>query len=281
MHTNSDNKVIGFFNTLGIDSIRFIVQQEILLKFLTKRGYQIETILGDPWIVQYFEHKYGDMSRLKFVKINKGRSINSLIILRHTDTCEQREKKNKKRGGYYVEVVFAGLRQPFRDIDISTYDVLAQFVKRFEVFNIDVCVDGENKTQIDRLNKHVLRRMFEPWIKRYTDTNIHYSTFYVNAPVETENQTYQYSKIVFYDKFLKEAKYKHIEEKYEKWKRLEVTVPLHGKLGIYMLEDLTRDIAEMAKHCFGDVAISDEFFHKQVGLLLDRRRIKSKTLTLH
>lgn len=280
MHTNSDNKVIGFFNTLGIDSIRFIVQQETLRKFLTKRGYQIETIVNDPWIVQYFEHKYGDISRLKFVKINKGRNINSLIILHHTDVCEQLEKNRKKRGGYYVEVVFAGLRQPFKKIDISTYDVLAQFVKRFDVSSIDVCVDGENKMRIDWSNKHVLRRMFEPWIKRYTDTNIHYSTFYVNAPIETENQTYPYLKIVFYDKFLKEAKYKYIEEKYEGWKRFEVTVLLEGKLKIYMLEDLTRDIEEMATRCFGKVTFSDEYFKMQVGLLLDRRKLKKKNILL-
>lgn len=280
MHTDPDNKVIGFFNTLGIDSVRFIVQQETLLKFLTKRGYMIETIVDDPWIVQYFKHKYGDISRLKFVRINNGRSINSLIILHHTDSCVQLEKKRKKCKGYYVEVVFAGLRQPFKDIDISTYDILAQFVKRFDVSSIDICLDGESNVQVKQSNRYVLLRMFEPWIQRYTDTNICYTTFYVNAPVETEDQTYPYSKIVFYDKFLKEVKHKYIEERYEKWKRLEVTVPLSGKLSEYMLEDLTRDIKEMAKHCFGDKAISDEFFHKQVGLLLDRRKTKSKTLVL-
>ena len=134
-------------------------------------------------INQYFyekEIKQNNDSKVWFVKIGNTNNLSGYIIIKSNEDSISTSKKVKQSKRHYVEVIFAGLRQPTKKIDMSTYNVLISFIKRFNVSYVDVCFDGEHENSIDRKMYH--SHIFNDYIGRYSKPNLVGTTFYINDP---------------------------------------------------------------------------------------------------
>lgn len=140
--------VSTFFNTNGIDTIGFITTFSALTKKLNKLGLEIKDYSKNYIINQYFYHKEIKQHKdcqIWFVEIGNTNNLSGYIIIKSNEKSISDSKKGKRSKTHYVEVIFAGLRQPTKNIHMSTYTVLNVFIERFKISYVDVCFDGECK----------------------------------------------------------------------------------------------------------------------------------------
>lgn len=272
--------VSAFFNTNGIDTISFVATFSALTKKLNKLGLEIKDYSRNYIINQYFyekEIKQHKDCQIWFVEIGNTNNLSGYIIIKSNEKSISDSKKGKRSKTHYVEVIFAGLRQPTKNIYMSTYAVLKVFIERFKISYVDVCFDGECKMPIDK------RMHFNPVLENYigekSTERLFKTSFYINNPSAPNVDADYYNRIIVYDKYIKESRHtKKLETSLQYWKRIEFRVGIDTKLkDTNGLEEYLDDMARVAKKYFGVSDISDTYFKQQVLWLTFKRTQRGKT----
>ncbi len=270
----NSNDII-FINTLGIDTIRFIISCDTLYKWLDKNDLKVEDEISNTVINSFYQKELKGKKdlQIKAIKISSVNNLSGYAIIKLNNTTINLSKLNKKRKFWFAEVVFAGLRQPTKTIKKDTYDILAMFINRFKISTMDICVDGLNKKEISKSNKFFYQNLFKEYINNKKDINLYKSSFYINNPVANEDDTDIFVKILYYDKYQKEINQnnKKLSKKLIDWKRLEVTINISRyKLKDINIADYIYDISNIAKKCFGDIKFCIQYiYQKQIEILLN------------
>jgi len=242
-------------------------------------GLKVKDYSKNYIINQYFEQKEikcKDDDQVRFVEVGNTNNLSGYILIKNNEDSIFASKKAKRSNIYYVEIVFAGLRQPTKEIYMSTYNVLIEFVKRFKVSYVDVCFDGENKNAIN--NKMYYGHVFTGYIGRYSKVNLVDTTFYINNPFAPNENADYFRKMIVYDKYIKESRYKSLGDALKHWKRMEFRVSIDAKLkDTNGLEEYLMDMINVAKKYFEVRGISDVYFKQQVLWLTDKRTQRGKT----
>lgn len=228
-------------------------------------------------INNYFDTKEIKQNRdyeVRFVEIGNTQNLSGYILIKHNLESVSISKSRKKSKSHYSEVIFAGLRQPTKEISLSTYTILSNFINRFKISNMDICFDGFSEMDISKKNFYKLTDEFQIYINSFKDTHIEKSTFYINEPSSIISDTDRFLKMVVYDKYIKESRYKKLDDEYKDWKRFETTVKVEFKFKGFNLEDYIHDLEVTAKKFFNTSSFSYEYLNLQSKLLTDRRTHK-------
>lgn len=246
---------------------------------MNELGLEIKNYSKNYIINQYFyekEIKQNKDSQVWFVEIGNANNLSGYILIKNNEESISASKKTKQSKTHYVEIVFAGLRQPIKEIHMSTYNVLIEFVKRFKVSYVDICFDGENKNAIDK--KMFYSLVFKNYIGNCSDEKLVGTTFYINNPSSPNVDADYFIKVMVYDKYIKECRHKVLNDTLIYWKRIEFRISVNAKLkDTNGLEDYIDDMASVAKTYFGVSSIRDTYFNQQVGWLLDKRTQRGQT----
>ena len=233
-------------------------------------------------INQYFEEKEIKQNRdyeVKFVEVGNAKNLSGYCLIKTNLESISISKSRKKCKNHYSEVIFAGLRQPTKNISISTYEVLSLFIKRFKVSDLDICYDGLSELDINADTLNMYRYLFKDYISNFKDTLIEKSSFYINTTSSPTADADYFKKILVYDKYLKESRYKNLDDELKNWKRLEVTVNIKFKFKDFSLDDYIADIQNIATKYFNVSSFSYDYLNLQNKLLTDGRthkRVKIK-----
>ncbi len=230
-------------------------------------------------INQYFIYKEAKQSKdykVQFIKISSVNNLSSFILIKQNLKTLAKSKKSKKAKNFYSEVIFTGLRQPTKKINIKTYDVLSKFIKRFKVFDIDICFDGVSELAINQKKLHEYNWIFEDYISVSSDTKIYRTSFYINNPKSVESDTDRYKKLILYDKNVKESQNKPLDDSYKNWKRLEATIKVEYNLKGLMIDDYLLDVLMLASKHFDVNEFDINYIYLQLDFLMDRRTHKGK-----
>lgn len=273
---------ILFINSLGIDTIRFIISYDTLTKWLDKNNLIIEDKINNIIINDFYqkEIKSEKNFKVKAIKISNTNNLSGYAIIKINDTSINLSKNSKKRKNWFVEVVFAGLRQPTKKMKKETYMILSKFVKRFKISSIDLCVDGYNHLSLSKENKFELSYIFRDYISNISDLSFYKTSLYINKPLENLDDTDIFKRILVYDKFIKEVKInKNIPNLLEYWKRIEFTIEFkNSKLNEISFDDYIEDITRISKRYFKtDKFDTSYFFKKQLTPLNNGYKLKYLT----
>lgn len=106
-----NNNDIIFINTLGIDTIRFIISCDTLYKWLDKNGLKVEDKISNTVINSFYQKELKSKMdfQIKAIKISSVNNLSGYAIIKLNDTTINLSKSNKKRKTWFAEVVFAGL----------------------------------------------------------------------------------------------------------------------------------------------------------------------------
>lgn len=215
---------------------------------------------------------------IKFIKISSVQNVSAYILIKQNFESVGISKNRKKAKSFYSEVVFTGLRQPTKQINIDTYKILCLFINRFNISDMDICFDGENEIEINKSNINKFYYLFQEYINSFSNREIYKTSFYINTPASVTADADRFKKILLYNKYLKESKNKKLDDELKNWKRLEVTINVQFKYKGFNLSDYLSDIERMAKRCFNSSIFSYKYLNLQNALLTDRRTHKGKTL---
>lgn len=103
-------------------------------------------------INEYFEKKEIKQNRdydVRFIEIGNIKNLSGYCLIKTNLESVLISKSRKKKKNFYSEVIFAGLRQPTKNISISSYETLSLFIKRFKINDLDVCYDGLSELEIN------------------------------------------------------------------------------------------------------------------------------------
>lgn len=219
----------------GIDSIRFVIPARTLAVFLRKKKLydKIKLPSSNYTIRDFIEQKYHNYKSIdkkypfdfRYINIFDGNKSlsNSIILLQNTKELHLIAAKNKKKKNYYIQVVFAGLFQPSKDIKKEVYKILKLFLKRFKIYSLDLSADFKDEKNIkDFKNAFELAIKDNSKIKQYKDS------LYANNDGSLNEGLY---KVILYDKFNKQSNFhkEKIHPDYKHWKRLEISIILKKK----------------------------------------------------
>lgn len=246
---------------------------------MNELGLEIKDCSKNYIINQYFYEKEIKQNRdikVWFVEIGNTNNLSGYIIIKSNEDSISASKKVKQSKAHYVEVIFAGLRQPTKKIHLSTYNLLIEFIKRFNISYVDVCFDGENKNAID--SKMYYSHVFRDYIGKYSRSKLVGTTFYINNPSAPNADADYFIKVMVYDKYIKECRHKVLEDILRHWKRIEFRISINAKLkDTNGLENYLDDMARVAKTYFAISFIDDTYYNQQVVWLTDKRTQKGKT----
>lgn len=272
----------------GIDSYRFVIPKSVALGFLKKLELytKLRATTRNKQVQSYCKDKFKSLKSesakypFKVRYINLKRSVkslsNTILFLENSKELHEIARKNKKKLDYYVMIIFAGLHQPSKDIESSVFKTLAKFVRRFKTYSFDLAYDFDSERNIDYNLKEWLGDNTKQWSggkiisvgKSLYANNILDSTRYYNL-----------SRILLYDKYYKQKHYhkERIPDRFQKWKRLELTFNLRAKFldqienesineAIEVLNDMARSIGAI-----GLIGVDIDMLCKQCQLLKDLR----------
>ncbi len=100
------------------------------------------------------------------------------------------------------------------------------------------------------------------------------TSFYVNNPLNPDEDADDFKKIIVYDKYLKDSKYKIIDNSFKNWKRLEVTLNIQHKLKGFIFDDYLIDVLNLASKYFKFNDFNLDYIERQLKLLTDKRTHK-------
>jgi len=256
-----------------MDTISFKTTLSALTKKLNELGLELKDSSDNFIINQYFlekEIKLKDDRNVQFVKISNAKNLSGYILIKNNEESISTSKKMKQSKSHYVEVVFAGLRQPSKKIQMKTYTVLSHFIKRFKVAYVDVCFDGKCSVPIDSKMYHI--QLFDAYEGRKTKSTLYGTSFYVNAPSAPNEDADYFVKILLYDKYKKESRYKVLDDTWRDWKRIEFRVKLGMKFKESdALADYLYSMLPVTKRYFKTEEMDSYYFDKQVRWLTDKR----------
>ena len=125
------------------------------------------------------------------------------------------------------------------------------------------------------------RYLFKDYISNFKNAQIEKTSFYINTPSSPTADTDYFKKILVYDKYSKESRYKKLDDELKNWKRLEITVNIKFKFKDFVLDDYLEDMQNIAKKYFNVLAFSYDYLHLQNKLLTDGRTLKAKDISLN
>lgn len=220
-------------------------------------------------------------NKILFIPIGNTNNLSGYILLKIDDEVvalnKERSKKYKDidiNTSHYVKVAFVGLRQQVKKIHIDTYRILGSFINGFDVNSIDICFDGYSGVAIHQSNINKLHWLFSDYFVNTNDTHIEKTSFYINKLVAQLDDADQYIKMILYDKYIKETRYKILNDSFKDWKRLEVRIPLNARLKDVVFDDYCLDVLTMASKYFNIDDFSLNYFYLQLELLTDGRTHK-------
>jgi len=258
--------------SLGIDTVRFFVTATSLENFLKSNRLKTQSVIKKEAINQYIDYFYKNEDiHVDIVKIGNIKNISGYILIKQNLNSQNVSKNSKRQKNYKYEVIFAGLKQPTKNIHIGTYEVLNLFVNRFKVSNIDMSFDGINHTEIIHI-----RNYFDNYISTNTKIKVYKNSLYINNPYGLTDDADFFKRILVYDKYRKEFTNKpHLNnEQLKGWKRLEVTIDIDKKLKDIEISDYVYDVKKMAKNIFsfGKDDEVEDYINVQLNLMTDRRK---------
>lgn len=242
-------------------------------------GLEVKSYSKNYIINQYFHEKEIKQNRDRnvwFIEIGNTNNLSGYIIIKSNENSISDSKKVKQSKIHYVEVIFAGLTQPTKNIHMSTYSVLIAFIKRFKVSYADVCFDGKNENAID--SKMYYSHVFRDYVGSSSKEKLVGTTFYINNPSAPNADADYFIKVIVYDKYIKETRYKELDDTLMHWKRIEFRISINAKLkDTNSLENYLDDMASVAKRYFGSLSINDTYYNQQLAWLSDKRTQRGKT----
>ncbi|EJJ8601645.1 hypothetical protein ACV7F3_000449 [Campylobacter jejuni] len=238
---NEINPIDELFNRVGLDSISFIIPKLAFEKFLRKFDFKkhINKTTRNLQLKEYCDDKFKsydvkdkkapfEIRYINFIKGNKSLS-NTAIILYNSKNALAMAKKNKRAKGYYIEIVINGINQPSKNIAKETMAFLTKLLRRFKTDSIDLSLDfSGNFDMKEQSIKQTINTFKNLEIKGdFVEYN---QSFYINNA--KYKQLTQLNRLILYDKFYKQKNYhkQNINEKFCKWKRLELRLNIKNKL---------------------------------------------------
>lgn len=242
---------------------------------------KLKNTSGNYIIDRYFEEKEMKLKvdyDVNFFEIGNTRNLSGYGIVKHNKESVSASKNGKRNKSYFSEVVFAGLRQPTKNISIGTYEILSLFIKRFKVSDIDFCFDGVSEIGINENTLMMYRYLFKDYISSFSDAHREKTSFYINTPSAQADDAQRFKKILVYDKYLKESRHKTLHEDLKNWKRLEVTINIQFKFRDFSLDDYIYDMQKLAVKYFNVPSFGYDYLELQQKLLTDKRTHKGNKI---
>lgn len=293
---NSD-QIYEIVADTGIDSFGFIVEKKRAYKLLAKLEIKESLRLTNrnKTVESYANKKFGSEFpalapeldkkcrnkypfKIRYINFKRGgKSLtNTLIMLENTQSLNELCRKNKKAYGTYVEIVFAGLYQPSREILPKTHKVLKAFLDRFKAAYKDIAKDFILEDDISNSKENFKKAVLnlnsgEIWTENKT-------THYANDCKDKDIK-----KVFIYDKYVKETIYhkQRLNPSLKKWVRVEMRIIIKQKWSKYdkskiwkyndMLDDIVAHYNQLA--IFG---VYDHMLKKQLAYFEDGRRTLKK-----
>lgn len=272
--------------SIGIDTFRFVIAKNSLEVFLKKlglykkitkshRNIQIQEYVNQKFKSQKTHHKKHPFA-IRYINLKRGNKSlsNTILLISNSISCHHYSKINKKSYEHYVEVVFAGLHQPSKEISDEVFKILKAFLKRFKLHTLDMASDFDFKGRL----RELLRQNAK--IMKYALSNSRArnegDSIYINETIAKDGL----KRILLYDKFKKQTFYhkENINPHFMHWKRCEVTLEIRERFfkwvendGLNSGIDLLNDMAL----CLGvrDIIGLDVWvLSKQIQKLKDLRR---------
>lgn len=173
-----------------------------------------------------------------------------------------------------MEVVFAGLHQPSKDINPAIFRVLKAFLKRFKLHTMDIASDFDYRGHLRDLLKQTGAIMAYMRVgSRYRNEG---DSIYFNETINTHGLR----KILLYDKYKKQKFYhkENIHPDFVDWKRCEITLEIKQRFfrwvendgldgGIALLNDMALRMGVR-----GIIGLNVAFLSKQIQKLKDLRK---------
>ncbi|OCR90245.1 hypothetical protein CFT12S02225_07710 [Campylobacter fetus subsp. testudinum] len=293
----NNDQIYDIVADTGIDTFCFIIEKKRALKLLAKleikEGLRLtsrnKTI--DEYTKKKFAKEYPALSpeldkkcrnrypfKIRYINFKRGgKSLtNTLIMLENSQSLNELCRKNKKAYGTYVEVVFAGLYQPSREILPKTHKVLKAFLDRFKTAYTDLAKDMTIDDDICNSK--------ENFKKAVADIN--------EGEIWTENKTTHYAndlkdknikKVFIYDKYIKETTYhkQRLSTQLKHWKRIEMRVIVKQRWSKYDKKEIWKynEILDQIAGHYSQLAIFgiyDHMLKKQLAYFEDGRRTLKK-----
>lgn len=274
--------------SIGIDSYRFVIPKSIALAFLKKldlyaklrvttRNQQVQSYCNDKFkSIKGTSEKYP--FKIRYINLKRGvKSLsNTILFIENSKELHALARRDKKRLDYYVNIVFAGLHQPSKDIEDLVFKILAKFIRRFKTYSFDMALDFDSHTNID----YKLKDWFGEQSKKWSGGSVISigKSLYANHILQ-DSTFYNLSRILLYDKYHKQKFYhkEKIPDRFKDWKRLELTFKLKGKFlkeieneninqAIDVMNDIARSIGSV-----GLFGANIKVLSVQVQMLLDLR----------
>lgn len=252
---------------------------ETLVKWLDKNSLIVQDKINNVVINEFYQKEVKNKKdfEIKAIKISSTNNLSGYAIIKINYKSRNLSKSSKKRKNWFVEVVFAGLRQPTKNMKKETYEILSKFVKRFKVSSIDICVDGLSNISIDKENEYELYHIFKDYLNTISDMFFYKSSLYINKPLSNINDTDVFKKILVYDKYIKEIKInKNISNSLINWKRVEFTIDFKNtKLDEISFDDYIYDIKKIATKYFNVMKFDTSYlFDKQLAPLVNGHKLR-------
>ena len=149
-------------------------------------------------VIKDMELKLKRDKDVKVIAIGNIKNISDYILIKSNYESIEASTKGNRAKNYKSEVIFTGLRQPIKTIDINTYKILHLFIKRFKVSNIDICFDGLSDIAINDKNKNKLNWLFKDYINNHNETKIEKTSFYLNKPIGIDRDTDYFKRVLVY-----------------------------------------------------------------------------------
>lgn len=272
--------------SIGIDTFRFVIPKASLEVFLRKLGLygKIRKTTRNQQIHEYVSQKFKSQKTshpkhpfaINYINLKKGNKSlsNTILLISNSINCHYHSKINKKGYEHYVEVVFAGLHQPSKDINPAIFRVLKAFLKRFKLHTMDIASDFDYRGHLRDLLKQTGAIMAYMRVgSRYRNEG---DSIYFNETINTHGLR----KILLYDKYKKQKFYhkENIHPDFVDWKRCEITLEIKQRFfrwvendgldgGIALLNDMALRMGVR-----GIIGLDVAFLSKQIQKLKDLRR---------
>lgn len=238
---NKISPIDELFNRVGLDSVSFIIPKLAFEKFLRKFDFKkhINKTTRNLQLKEYCDDKFKshnakdkkapfEIKYINFIKGNKSLS-NTAIILYNSKKALAKAKKNKKVKGYYIEIIINGINQPSKNIAKETMAFLTRLLRRFKTDSVDLSLDFSGNFD---MKKQSVRQAIDTFknLDIKGDFVEYNQSFYINNV--KYKQLSQLNRLILYDKFHKQKNYhkQNINEKFCKWRRLELRLNIKNKL---------------------------------------------------
>lgn len=272
--------------SIGIDTFRFVIAKDSLDVFLKKlgifnkiaksnRNIQIQEYVSQKFKSQKTNHKKHPFN-VRYINLKRGNKSlsNTILLISNSISCHQYSKNNKKAYEHYVEVVFAGLHQPSKNIHKEVFKVLKAFLKRFKIHTMDMASDFDFKGRLRDLLRQSGKIM--KYLSNGSRVRNEGDSIYFNDTINTCGLR----KILLYDKYKKQKFYhkENINPDFMDWKRCEITLEIKERFfrwvendGLDGGIDLLNDMA-LCLGMRGIIGLSVGVLSKQIQKLKDLRK---------